>query len=154
MVRFRALAPEDRSNFSIFVEALGLNGDPVFGWSPGDFFAEFSRGEAWGAEDDGQIVAALIPRARAAAPATVEVEILSLVTHPKRRRQGHMRGLLAAYVASLPAGAKIWLEVHEANGAALAFYKAYGFQQVGRRPRYYRDQGAALLLEYKPLQSL
>jgi ribosomal protein S18 acetylase RimI-like enzyme len=46
--------------------------------------------------------------------------------------------------------AEIWLEVHEQNQAALALYRRMGFQQMGQRPRYYRDGGAAFSMTLKP----
>jgi [ribosomal protein S18]-alanine N-acetyltransferase len=41
---------------------------------------------------------------------------------------------------------RIWLEVHAQNSSALALYSNLGFQEVGRRPKYYRDGGDAVLL--------
>ena len=38
------------------------------------------------------------------------------------------------------------LECRESNAAALALYSKYGFEQVGRRRRYYKDGEDALIL--------
>lgn len=46
--------------------------------------------------------------------------------------------------------AEVWLEVHEGNLAAQALYRRLGFLDVGRRSRYYRDGGAAVLMAAKP----
>lgn len=69
-----------------------------------------------------------------------EAEILSLGVLPSVRRHGIATRLLEAAVISLLAhGAKaLFLEVAHDNHAALAFYLAHGFGEVGRRPRYYR----------------
>ncbi len=73
-------------------------------------------------------------------------EILHLATHPRGRRKGHMAALLTALRG--PAGGScraIWLEVHEANQPARQLYQKLGFLDVGRRPSYYSDGGAAIL---------
>lgn len=38
-----------------------------------------------------------------------------------------------------------WLEVHEDNLRARKFYEKLAFKEVGTRPRYYRDNGRAIL---------
>jgi [ribosomal protein S18]-alanine N-acetyltransferase len=44
------------------------------------------------------------------------------------------------------------LEVKETNLAALGLYQAYGFAEAGRRPKYYQDGTAALILWLNHLQ--
>jgi ribosomal-protein-alanine N-acetyltransferase len=77
-----------------------------------------------------------------------EAEVLTLATEPARRRQGLARALLdQAAATAIACGARtMWLEVAEANVAARALYRALGFQQAGRRPAYYADKTAALVL--------
>ncbi|MHB1218828.1 MAG: GNAT family N-acetyltransferase [Alphaproteobacteria bacterium] len=72
-----------------------------------------------------------------------EAEILSIGVLPSARRHGIATALLeAATVSLLAAGvASLFLEVAEDNQAALAFYRAHGFDEVGRRSRYYRRAG-------------
>lgn len=69
-----------------------------------------------------------------------EAEILSLGVLPSSRRHGIATALLDAGVVSLLAAgvASVFLEVAEDNRAGRAFYRAHGFGEVGRRPRYYR----------------
>ena len=43
---------------------------------------------------------------------------------------------------------RVWLEVHEANQAAIKIYESFYFQKVGYRPRYYKDGGGALVYEW------
>jgi ribosomal-protein-alanine N-acetyltransferase len=72
-----------------------------------------------------------------------EVEILSLGVLPQCRRRGIGRALLLSVVAEAErrlAGSLV-LEVATENEAARQLYSAFGFIQVGRRPRYYRRSG-------------
>lgn len=77
-----------------------------------------------------------------------EAEILTLAVDPSRRRQGLARQLLAAAEAAWRAVgvARIHLEVRADNAPARALYTACGWAEVGRRPAYYRDGEAAILM--------
>jgi ribosomal-protein-alanine N-acetyltransferase len=78
-----------------------------------------------------------------------EMHILNLAVHPKHRRQGIARRLLAEGLAQArELGANLaWLEVRPSNTPARALYASFGFTEVGRRPQYYDDtQEDALLL--------
>jgi ribosomal-protein-alanine N-acetyltransferase len=75
-------------------------------------------------------------------------EISFLATVPAARGQGIMNRLLMALIGQKPADRAIWLEVHESNEPALKLYAKVGFHQVGHRPRYYKDGGAAMLFSY------
>lgn len=69
-----------------------------------------------------------------------EAEILTLAVLPKFRRRG-MAGRLLAWVADRLSAAgcqRLLLEVAEDNAAARALYGKLGFDQIGRRPSYYR----------------
>ncbi|MCG8547273.1 MAG: GNAT family N-acetyltransferase [Alphaproteobacteria bacterium] len=95
---------------------------------------------AWVREDAGlRPVGFVIVRAVAG-----EGEILSLGVVPSRRRQGIGRAILvhALAWARRAGAAAIFLEVGEDNPAAIALYRAAGFDQVGRRPGYYRRKDA------------
>lgn len=73
-----------------------------------------------------------------------EAEITVLATSPSARRRGVMKTLLRQVFDAN--SYKFWLlEVHEANESARALYEALEFAEVGRRPRYYRDGGSAIL---------
>jgi ribosomal-protein-alanine N-acetyltransferase len=74
-----------------------------------------------------------------------ETEILNLAVDPASRRRGLASALLERLISSVPGA--ILLEVREDNVAALALYRQYGFERVGRRPQYYHHPvGDALLL--------
>lgn len=84
-----------------------------------------------------------------------EVHIATIATHPDFRRQGIAQALLA-HVLKLGAeeGAiSSFLEVRESNSAAQALYRKFGYEETGRRPRYYKDNGEnAILMTLENLQ--
>ena len=72
--------------------------------------------------------------------------IATLCVLPELRRQGIASGLLAA-CESLIELPRIRLTVRETNQAALRLYERFGYRRVDRWARYYRDGGAALVLQ-------
>jgi len=70
-----------------------------------------------------------------------DMEVLNLAVLPEQRRRGIGRGLLEEALAQGRAqGARqCWLELRASNAGALAFYRAQGFEESQRRPRYYRQ---------------
>lgn len=68
-------------------------------------------------------------------------DIMTIATAPAFRGRGVGRALIAEMAARLKSMGLQWLtlEVRPSNTAALGLYEAMGFQQVGNRPRYYRD---------------
>jgi len=75
-----------------------------------------------------------------------EAEIVTLMTTPATRGKGLARRLLAAGCDRLAErGVRaLFLEVGVLNSAARRFYRAAGFDEVGRRAGYY-PQGSGLL---------
>ena len=84
-----------------------------------------------------------------------EVHIATIATHPDFRRQGIAQALLA-HVLKLGAeeGAiSSFQEVRESNSAAQALYRKFGYEETGRRLRYYKDNGEnAILMTLENLQ--
>ena len=84
-----------------------------------------------------------------------EVHIATIATHPDFRRQGIAQALLA-HVLKLGAeegAVSSFLEVRESNSAAQALYRKFGYEETGRRPRYYKDNGEnAILMTLENLQ--
>lgn len=78
-----------------------------------------------------------------------EAEILTLAVEPEHRRRGAARALLdrASDILTAAGTVKFFLEVSEANTAAIGLYSAHGFRQAGRRRRYYSDGHDALIME-------
>lgn len=76
-----------------------------------------------------------------------ECELLSLAVAKRQRQRGIGTALLTAALerAQRDGVSRMFLEVAEDNVVAQHLYHAYGFRQVGRRPRYYRrPQGEAM----------
>jgi ribosomal-protein-alanine N-acetyltransferase len=70
-----------------------------------------------------------------------EAHIATVATHPDFRRQGIAKSLLVeALNSAYNEGAKsALLEVRAGNKSALKMYAGLGFEIVGRRERYYKD---------------
>ena len=70
-----------------------------------------------------------------------ESDMMNLAVHPDYRRQGIAEKLVVALENALrERGSKaLTLEVRASNQGAIALYEKLGFQQVGKRPNYYRN---------------
>ena len=70
-----------------------------------------------------------------------ETDMMNVAVHPDFRRQGIARQLIDELVQRLKAAGSrcLTLEVRASNAGAIALYENLGFQEVGRRPRYYRN---------------
>lgn len=82
------------------------------------------------------------------------VDLQRIVVRSTHRRQGLAARLLHDVTSRAYAdGAEaVLLEVSVTNSAGLGFYSAAGFAEIARRPRYYRDGSAAVVLRL-PLRS-
>jgi ribosomal-protein-alanine N-acetyltransferase len=95
-----------------------------------------------GEADDGVVAHALLS-------VVFEIaELQRIAVASAYRRRGHARTLLDSVVAlSAEEGAdRLLLEVRETNEPALAFYASAGFVEIDRRPRYYSDGTAGVVL--------
>lgn len=70
-----------------------------------------------------------------------EAHILNLCTAPGHEGQGLGRRMLHALlrVARGQRAQRVFLEVRPSNPRAIALYERSGFNEIGRRPRYYPD---------------
>jgi ribosomal-protein-alanine N-acetyltransferase len=103
----------------------------------------------WVAEMDGQVVGMLVLWM-----IVDEAHIASLATHTEFRRRGIAKQLLVeALDNAYSEGARIaFLEVRASNEAARRMYQKFGFEEVGRRERYYKDNNEdAILMTLKRL---
>jgi ribosomal-protein-alanine N-acetyltransferase len=68
-----------------------------------------------------------------------ELETIAVVANGQRRGVGGL--LLRALVDDLKTAqaSELNLEVRASNQVALGFYRQQGFEEAGRRPRYYAD---------------
>jgi ribosomal-protein-alanine N-acetyltransferase len=83
-----------------------------------------------------------------------EVHISTLAVHPDYRRRGVAEGLLtdALKESQRRRALAATLEVRASNIPAQGLYKKFGFEIVGRRIRYYRDNDEdALVMTLKPI---
>jgi len=121
-------------------------------WTERSFHFEVTSNPAsrcWVAEQAGRIVGVVV-----AWLLVDEVHIATIATHPDVRRQGIARALLA-HVLKLGAeegAVSSFLEVRAGNLVAQAMYRKFGYEETGRRPRYYKDNGEdAILMTLEPL---
>jgi len=70
-----------------------------------------------------------------------EAELETMAVARESQRRGVAGRLFRALVEELRAAevSDLNLEVRASNGAAIGFYRAQGFAETGRRPRYYAD---------------
>jgi [ribosomal protein S18]-alanine N-acetyltransferase len=107
-------------------------------WSPASFESVLAEPAAYMAvarDADAGIVGYLV-----AWFAADEGEIANLAVREPTRRRGIGAALLdGALAESLRRGAEnLYLEVRESNDAARRLYASRGFEEIGRRRRYYR----------------
>ncbi|NOX83098.1 MAG: GNAT family N-acetyltransferase [Alphaproteobacteria bacterium] len=78
-----------------------------------------------------------------------EAELLTIGVEPGAQRQGLAAALLAAVrKQALETGAaRLFLEVDAGNEAALALYRAGGFEKISLRRAYYRDGADAVIMQ-------
>jgi ribosomal-protein-alanine N-acetyltransferase len=103
----------------------------------------------WVAELDGRVVGMLVLWM-----IIDEAHIATLAIHPDFRRQGIAEQLLVTALekANEEGAQSALLEVRAGNEAAQALYQKYGFEVVGRRERYYKDNNEdAVLMTLKRL---
>jgi len=106
----------------------------------------------WVAELDGQVVGMMVLW-----QIIDEAHIATLAVHPDYRRRGMAQRLLvhALQSAYLEGGRSVYLEVRASNQAAQVMYQKFGFEEVGRRTRYYKDNGEdAILMTLSKLEGM
>ena len=70
-----------------------------------------------------------------------EADMMNIAVHPEYRRRGIAQELVHRLVTALRQKEvrRLTLEVRASNEPAKALYSGLGFEQVGRRPNYYRN---------------
>ncbi len=115
-------------------------------WPPSAYAHELHHSphsRLWVAEVEGQVVGFIVLWL-----ILDEAHVATLAVHPDFRRRGIARRLLETLLtAAREAGARLaTLEVRAGNLPAQALYRHYGFREVGRRPKYYTDNGEDALI--------
>lgn len=137
---FGPLKPVHHEQVMGLVQQSGGQG-AAFHWPEEALRPELQHALGWGLWRDDQMMAFVLWRDLGA-----EAEITCLATAPAVQGRGCMKALLDQVFNAHRH--KFWLlEVHEGNQPARNLYESLGFMEVGRRPRYYRDGSAAILLQ-------
>lgn len=108
-----------------------------FPWTPGNFRDCLRAGYAmWVLEDETGLAGYAAASVQAG-----EAHLLNLCIDPALQSQGQGRRLLRAMLRIVKGqGAeRLFLEVRPSNVHAIALYFDEGFNEIGRRPRYYPD---------------
>jgi ribosomal-protein-alanine N-acetyltransferase len=87
-----------------------------------------------------------------------EAHVLNLCIAPEAEGRGHGRRMLRALLRVARGGGamRVFLEVRPSNPRAMALYHDEGFNEIGRRPRYYpapnhgREDAIVMALELLP----
>jgi len=105
----------------------------------------------WVAELDGKVIGMIVVWLL-----VDEAHVATIATDPDFRRQGVAKSLLAHALRHLiDEGAQSsFLEVRESNIAAQEMYRKFGYEEAGRRRRYYRDNDEdAILMNLNSLKA-
>ena len=106
-----------------------------FPWTRGNFRDCLHAGYAmWVLEDDAGVMGYAVASAQAD-----ESHLLNLCIDPAAQSRGQGRRLLRAMrqVVRGHGAERMFLEVRPSNPHAIALYHDEGFNEIGRRPRYY-----------------
>ncbi len=123
-------------------------------WPERSFRFEVSENPAsrcWVAEVDARVAGMVV-----AWLFVEEIHIATIATLPNYRRQGVARKLLAHTLnCAIKEGARSsFLEVRESNAFAQDLYHKFGYVEVGRRKRYYKDNDEdAILMNLESLNA-
>ena len=124
-----------------------------FPWTVG-IFRDCLRADypAWVMQHEGRIIGYFLMSI-----AADEAHVLNICIDPNFQGQGLGRQLLRALVrvARGRKAERVFLEVRPSNAGAIALYYSEGFNEIGRRPRYYpardgREDALVMAIELLP----
>jgi ribosomal-protein-alanine N-acetyltransferase len=124
-----------------------------FPWTAG-IFRDCLRADyiAWVLERDGVILGYFLMSLAAG-----EAHVLNICVAPEQQGRGLGRRLLRSLVhlARARGGQRVFLEVRPSNAGAISLYHQEGFNEIGRRPRYYpardgREDALVMAMELLP----
>lgn len=124
-----------------------------FPWTHGIFRDCLLAGHGcWVLERDGKIIGYGVLSVGAG-----EAHILNVCIAPRHQGQGHGRHLVQRLIdlARWHRAERVFLEVRPSNPTAQTLYESLGFNEVGRRPRYYparegREDAIVMAMELLP----
>lgn len=124
-----------------------------FPWTAGIFRDCLRAGYiAWVLDLDGAVIGYFLMSLAAG-----EAHVLNICIAPEQQRHGHGRRLLRSllHIARSRGARRVFLEVRPSNGGAIRLYDSEGFNEIGRRPRYYpsrdgREDAIVMALELLP----
>lgn len=124
-----------------------------FCWSPGIFSDCLKAGHGcWVLADNAVIYGYGVLSSGAG-----EAHILNICVAPEFQGRGYGRRILRRLIdlARWHGAARIFLEVRPSNPVAIRLYDSMGFNEIGRRPRYYparggREDAVVMALELVP----
>ncbi|WP_188986622.1 ribosomal protein S18-alanine N-acetyltransferase [Saccharopolyspora thermophila] len=123
------------------LEQLLFPGDDP--WSRAAFAAELDQGHFYVGAYEGEQLIGYAGLAVAGRPPHAEAEVHTIGVDPAHQGRGVGKALLRALLARADeVRATTFLEVRTDNEAAIALYRAHGFEIVGLRRRYYQPSGA------------
>jgi ribosomal-protein-alanine N-acetyltransferase len=110
-----------------------------FPWTPG-IFRDCLRADypAWVLSEGERIIGYFLMSVAAG-----EAHVLNVCVAPEAHGHGYGRKLLRAlvHIARGRGAERVFLEVRPSNSGAIALYHNEGFNEIGRRPRYYPARG-------------
>lgn len=116
-------------------------------WGDGEFHSLLSQETVFGfvARQTNAILRKPLPGFILARQVAGEAEILTLAVQAKLARAGLGWRLMQAAMreARVRGGESMFLEVDDGNAAALGLYRKLGFEKVGERRGYYRQENGA-----------
>jgi ribosomal-protein-alanine acetyltransferase len=123
----------------------------AFPWTCGNFRDSLAAGHAcWLERENGALAAYAVTM-----PVVDEVHLLDIGVAPERQRQGLGAALLRFLcdTARAEGMTRMLLEVRPSNEPAIAFYRCFGFAEIGRRRGYYpahEGREDAIVMARKP----
>ncbi len=111
----------------------------AFPWTRGNFVDSLRAGHSmWVCRDAGDLIGHAVVMM-----AVDEAHLLNITIVPERQRRGLGGELLrhAMAVARGHGATRMLLEVRPGNAPALALYRRYRFEEIGRRKGYYPGHG-------------
>jgi N6-L-threonylcarbamoyladenine synthase len=140
------LRPADVADLEAMV-ALDHEMFPLDHWSANGMRDELASEHTgyWVLDRDGELLgAAGVLAARGAG----EADVQTIAVRPELRRSGWGTRLLRQLLewAGERGAKRVFLEVRESGAPARALYDSLGFEEIGRRDNYYRQEGEAAIV--------